>query len=185
MTASKSRPIAALLIALVFILAAVGPASAMSPKGAAASKPAGPAAVASGSGGAAAGNLEIPEGMTAEEALRFVAQLPDADARVLLLREIEARRAAAAGGAGGPTGLAVVLVKFRMWLDNQTQLLAARSGLVAQGFADAPAAIAKVLRGLSPEHTWGGVLAGGSVGRTVCRLGNRRTSSDPSRDCGI
>jgi len=171
MTASKSRPIAALLIALVFILAAVGPASAMSPKGAAASKPAGPAAVASGSGGAAAGNLEIPEGMTAEEALRFVAQLPDADARVLLLREIEARRAAAAGGAGGPTGLAVVLVKFRMWLDNQTQLLAARSGLVAQGFADAPAAIAKVLRGLSPEHTWGAFWLAAALAALFVGLG--------------
>jgi len=171
MTASKGRPIAALFIALAFLLAGAGLASAMAQKGVAASKPAGPAAVAPESGGAAAGTLEIPEGLTAEEALRFVAQLPDADARVLLLREIEARRAAAAGGGGGPTGLAAVLVKFRMWLDNQTQLLAARAGLVGQGFIDAPAAVAKVLRGLSPSGTWGAFWMAAALAALFVGLG--------------
>ncbi|MDP6345050.1 MAG: hypothetical protein QF491_16045, partial [Alphaproteobacteria bacterium] len=69
-------------------------------------------AAVGGAGQTAAGSLEIPPGMSDEEVLRFIGGLTDAEARLLVLQRVREMRAAERAGASGPSGLAVVMLRF-------------------------------------------------------------------------
>jgi hypothetical protein len=108
----------------------------------------------------AASEVAIPSGITGEEAFRFVAGLTDAETRVLVLRQIEAMAEAERSAEGGPSGLAVVLVRFRVWLEGRAMLLRTRTALLDEGVKRLPECIETVLRSLSADGGWGGFGAG-------------------------
>lgn len=102
---------------------------------------------------------EIPEGLTGDEALRFIAELSDPEARLLLLEELE-RRAEAAATPAGRSGLAVFAAELRVGIQTHARQLAKAARAAYAGLFDVPSEVPRILSDVG-EESFGflGVLA--------------------------
>lgn len=116
------------------------------------------AGVGGGGDEAAAALPEIPENMSPEEALRFIAGLSDPEARLLLLEELRAR-AESETAPQGRSGLAVVAAEARLAIQTHARKLARAGREAYDGLFQVPSDVTRIL-GSVGEKSYGflGVL---------------------------
>lgn len=109
-------------------------------------------------------------------ALRMIAGLGDAEARLLLLEEVERQRGAVASDPGR-RGLAVAMVQLRDALEAQAMLIGERLVLVATGIVALPAELTRIVTAAGGDEgaaglPWvAGVLATAVGGAWVAQRG--------------
>ena len=96
---------------------------------------------------------EVPETLSPAEADAFLAKLTDAQVRALLARELKARakKEAGASAKAEPQGLGPLLMGVAHRLESEQFDFSQRTVVLAQGFAQLPAAVASGVSRIVPQ----------------------------------